>query len=70
MVLRDVTERPEAVTAGTARLVGTDENAVLAEAVRLLTDAAAYSEIAEVANPFGDGTAALQVVDALDRWLD
>ena len=65
LVLRDVTERPEAVEAGCARLVGTNESRIVLEARRLLEDAAAYRRMAHVANPFGDGHASERIVDTL-----
>src|SRR5256884_2097532 len=58
LVLRDVTERVESVEAGCAKLVGTDEDVVLAEAIRLLDDRSAYAEMVVTANPYGDGYAA------------
>jgi UDP-N-acetylglucosamine 2-epimerase (non-hydrolysing) len=67
LVLRDVTERPEAVEAGAARVVGTDRAAIVAEVVRLLEDPARYAEMAQVRNTYGDGRAAERVVDALLR---
>jgi UDP-N-acetylglucosamine 2-epimerase (non-hydrolysing) len=65
LVLRDVTERPEAVEAGCARLVGTNESRIVLEARRLLEDEAAYRRMAHVANPFGDGHASERIVDTL-----
>ena len=65
LVLRRDTERPEAIEAGTARLVGTDPAAIVAEAERLLDDPAAYAAMARAGNPFGDGTAARRIVDIL-----
>ncbi len=65
LVLRSVTERPEAVEAGTARLVGTDRETIVRETYRLLDDANAYSAIAQTVNPFGDGHAAERIVDTL-----
>jgi len=65
LVLRDVTERPEAIEAGCARLVGTNESRIVREARRLLEDDAAYQRMAHVANPFGDGHASERIVDAL-----
>jgi UDP-N-acetylglucosamine 2-epimerase (non-hydrolysing) len=65
LVLRRVTERPEAVEAGTARLVGTDTEAIVAETRRLLDDDKAYTAMAHAVNPFGDGHAAEHIVDAL-----
>lgn len=65
LVLRDTTERPEGVEAGCARLVGVDSTAIIVEAERLLDDPAAYSAMSQVRNPYGDGTAARQIVDAI-----
>ena len=65
LVLREVTERPEGVEAGTLKLVGTDQGRILAAANRLLDDPAAYAEMAKAANPFGDGHAAERIVGAL-----
>jgi UDP-N-acetylglucosamine 2-epimerase len=65
LVLREVTERPEAVDAGCSRLVGTNESRIVREARRLLEDDAAYQRMAHVANPFGDGHASERIVDAL-----
>jgi UDP-N-acetylglucosamine 2-epimerase (non-hydrolysing) len=67
LVLREVTERPEAVEAGTVRVVGTDRERIVAEAVRLLEDADAYTQMAHAVNPYGDGHAAERIVDALIR---
>jgi len=61
LVLRDTTERPEAVTAGTVRLIGTDERRVYEETMRLLTEPTAYTHMAEAVNPYGDGEAARRV---------
>lgn len=65
LVLRDTTERPEAVEAGTVALVGTDEEAIYETAHRLLTDEAAYRQMAEAVNPYGDGKAAARIAG----WL-
>jgi UDP-N-acetylglucosamine 2-epimerase (non-hydrolysing) len=65
LVLRLTTERPEAITAGTAQLVGTDTEAIVAAAQTLLTDSEAYSAMANVANPFGDGRASQRIVQIL-----
>ncbi|MHA1597334.1 MAG: non-hydrolyzing UDP-N-acetylglucosamine 2-epimerase, partial [Alphaproteobacteria bacterium] len=68
LVMRDVTERPEAVEAGTVRLVGTDSEAIVGEATRLLDDAAAYTAMSKAHNPYGDGKAAGRIVaDILQR---
>jgi len=65
LVLREVTERPEAVEAGTVRLVGTDRQRIVAETVRLLEDEAAYLQMAQAVNPYGDGQAARRIAAAL-----
>ncbi|OBV11222.1 non-hydrolyzing UDP-N-acetylglucosamine 2-epimerase [Erythrobacter dokdonensis] len=65
LVLRDTTERPEGVTAGTARLVGTDRRKITAETVRLLDDEAAYKAMALAHNPYGDGTASRRIAGIL-----
>lgn len=69
LVLRDVTERPEGVEAGCARLVGTDAERIVAEAGRLLAEPEAYRAMARVANPYGDGRASQRIVRALRRAL-
>ena len=65
LVLRDVTERPEGVEAGTLKLVGTDTDHIVEEARRLLDDMSAYKKMAMSANPYGDGHAAEQIIQAL-----
>ncbi len=65
LVMRAVTERPEAVAAGTAKLVGTDTEAILTEAAKLLDDPAAHAAMAKAVNPFGDGHAAERIVSIL-----
>jgi UDP-N-acetylglucosamine 2-epimerase (non-hydrolysing) len=65
LVLREVTERPEGVEAGTLKLVGTDRGRILEESNRLLDDPTAYAAMAKAANPFGDGHAAERIVAAL-----
>ena len=62
LVLRDTTERPEAIEAGTVRLIGTTEETVYQEAKILLTDSARYRAMSEAANPYGDGQAAQRIV--------
>jgi UDP-N-acetylglucosamine 2-epimerase (non-hydrolysing) len=69
LVLRDETERPEAVAAGVVRLVGTDFQRIVAEANRLLDDGAHYSSMALGASPYGDGHAAERIVALLRRDL-
>lgn len=65
LVLRDTTERPEGVTAGTLRLVGTDPEAVRTNMEELLDDDAAYAKMAGAKNPYGDGQAARRILDAI-----
>lgn len=65
LVMRDTTERPEAVAAGTVRLVGTSVRSIVDGTRTLLTDAAEYSRMSSAANPYGDGTSALQIVNFL-----
>ncbi|AIT05340.1 UDP-N-acetylglucosamine 2-epimerase [Sphingomonas taxi] len=61
LVMRDTTERPEGVAAGTARLIGTDEDRIVSEVFTLLDDKAAYSAMARAHNPFGDGQASTRI---------
>ena len=63
LVLRRTTERPEAVEAGTARLVGTEPSSIVDEASRLLSDASAYEAMSRAVNPFGDGHASQRILD-------
>lgn len=65
LVMRETTERPEGVVAGTAKLVGTDAARIVSEASRLLDDEAAYGEMARAHNPFGDGHSATRIADLL-----
>lgn len=65
LVLRDTTERPEGIGAGTLRLVGTDEEEVYASARELLTDNEAYATMSQAANPYGDGQASERIVQAI-----
>lgn len=67
LVLREVTERTEAVEAGTAKLVGTDANLIFAEMEKLMTDETYYKSFSEVHNPYGDGTASKQILDIIDK---
>lgn len=69
LVLRDTTERPEAVHAGTVELVGTSESLIVERANRLLTDATAYAAMARAVNPYGDGHAAQRSVAAIEALL-
>jgi UDP-N-acetylglucosamine 2-epimerase (non-hydrolysing) len=67
LVMRETTERPEAVSAGTVRLVGTDEERIVAEVSALLTDPVAYGAMARAVNPYGDGLAAGRSVAAVEH---
>ena len=67
LVLRDTTERPEALAAGTAKLIGTARDRVYAELKTLLADSAAYSVMAEAANTYGDGQASKRIVEFLQH---
>jgi UDP-N-acetylglucosamine 2-epimerase len=68
LILRGVTERPEAVEAGCARIVGTNRFVIVRAALELLTDRSAYDRMAHVANPFGDGHASERIVCVLRGW--
>ncbi|MEY8838658.1 non-hydrolyzing UDP-N-acetylglucosamine 2-epimerase [Cribrihabitans sp. XS_ASV171] len=70
LVMRETTERPEAVEAGTVRLVGTDADTIHAEAMRLLTDASAHDDMSRALNPYGDGQAARRIVQRLATGPD
>ncbi len=65
LVLRDVTERPEGVAAGTLKLAGTESARIVEESARLLDDKAEYGKMARAANPYGDGHAAERIIQAL-----
>ncbi|MEH6827286.1 non-hydrolyzing UDP-N-acetylglucosamine 2-epimerase [Parasphingorhabdus sp.] len=69
LVMRDTTERPEGVAAGTAKLVGTDKDVILAEATRLLDDEEYYLAMARAHNPFGDGKASQRIADIIEKSL-
>jgi len=70
LVLRTTTERPEGVTAGAAKLVGTDRDVIVAAANELLDDAAAYQAMAKVENPYGDGRAADQIAQLCGAFVN
>ena len=65
LVMREVTERPETVEAGTAKLVGTDQEKIVAETVRLLEDRSEYARMSRIYNPYGDGQASGRIVRIL-----
>ncbi|MGO4296766.1 non-hydrolyzing UDP-N-acetylglucosamine 2-epimerase [Glutamicibacter sp. MCAF14] len=69
LVMRPNTERPEAVTAGTVRLIGTDEKRIFESVTELLHDEAAYNEMANAVNPYGDGRASVRTVAAIAELL-
>ncbi|WP_448071238.1 non-hydrolyzing UDP-N-acetylglucosamine 2-epimerase [Georgenia yuyongxinii] len=69
LVMRETTERPEAVDAGTVRLVGTDEDLIVDEVTTLLTDPAAYGQMSRAINPYGDGRAAARVAGAIEHFF-
>jgi UDP-N-acetylglucosamine 2-epimerase (non-hydrolysing) len=70
LVLRDKTERPEAVRAGTVKLVGTDKDAIISEATRLLEDPAEYERMARLHNPYGDGKASGRIAGRIFSYLN
>jgi len=70
LVMRDTTERPEGVAAGTAILTGPNAGAIVHHAARLLTDAAAYRSMAAARNPYGDGHAAARIVERIRRYFE
>ncbi len=69
LVLRETTERPEAITAGTAKLVGTDPDRIVGVATELLGDTAAYAAMATAINPFGDGRAAVRIREIVENYF-
>jgi UDP-N-acetylglucosamine 2-epimerase (non-hydrolysing) len=69
LVLRDVTERPEAITGGTARLVGANYNNIMKNCISLFDNESEYNQMANNFNPFGDGTASIQIADFIQKKL-
>ena len=67
LVMRDTTERPEAVAAGTVKLVGTDAEKIESEVARLLTDQTAYDQMSFAHNPYGDGEACARIIEAIRK---
>ena len=67
LVMRDTTERPEGIEAGTLRLVGTDEEVIYSAFRELLEDGEAYDKMSHASNPYGDGTACRQIADILEK---
>lgn len=70
LVLRDTTERPEGIDAGTLKLVGTNEEVIYNEAKKLLTDKEAYNKMSKASNPYGDGHASERIVDAIIEYFN
>lgn len=68
LVLRDTTERPEGISAGTLKLVGTNEETIYNETKKLLTDNKEYEKMSYASNPYGDGHASERIVDAIIKW--
>ena len=69
LVMRETTERPEAVEAGTVRLVGADSKAMVKHATILLKNRRAYDRMAQAHNPYGDGRASERILRTLKKWL-
>ena len=65
LVLRNTTERPEGIAAGTLKLVGTDENKIYKETKKLLTDKKEYEKMSKASNPYGDGKASIRITDSI-----
>lgn len=70
LVLRDTTERPEGIAAGTLKLVGTEEETIYQKTKKLLCDAQAYAAMRHASNPYGDGHASERIADAIISWFD
>jgi UDP-N-acetylglucosamine 2-epimerase (non-hydrolysing) len=69
LVMRDTTERPEALSAGTVKLVGTDYDKIVGEVSTLLDDAEAYRQMSQAVNPYGDGKACERIINVLTKAL-
>lgn len=67
LVMRDTTERPEGIAAGTLKLVGTDEEVIYTEFKKLLNDMSEYEKMSKASNPYGDGFACKRIADVLER---
>ena len=70
LVMREVTERPEALDAGTIRLVGTNRQLIVDEASKFIDDAEYYAANEKIANPYGDGTACVKIIDAIEKFFE
>ena len=69
LVMRDTTERPEAVEAGTVKLVGTDKNVIVESAMELLNDSGSYEKMSKAHNPYGDGKASERITETLKKFF-
>lgn len=69
LVMRDTTERPEGVAAGTLKLVGTDEEVIYQHFKELLVNEDSYKQMAHAANPYGDGTTSQQIADIIEQFF-
>ncbi|MDU7215718.1 non-hydrolyzing UDP-N-acetylglucosamine 2-epimerase [Clostridium sp.] len=69
LVLRSVTERPEAVQAGTVKLIGTDCDVIISEANQLINDEKSYEDMSKAINPYGDGLASKRIVEAIEKYF-
>jgi UDP-N-acetylglucosamine 2-epimerase len=69
LVLRETTERPEAIQAGTVKLVGTNQNEIVREANLLLRNPSEYAKLANAVNPYGDGKAAERILQAILQYF-
>ena len=67
LVMRDTTERPEGIAAGTLKLVGTDEEVICENFKRLLEDETEYAKMSTASNPYGDGFACKRIADILEK---
>ncbi|MCB9201621.1 MAG: UDP-N-acetylglucosamine 2-epimerase (non-hydrolyzing) [Flavobacteriales bacterium] len=70
LVLREVTERSEGIDAGTARLVGTNKNLIITETIKLLENKEYYQKIANIHNPYGDGTTSKQILKVVEEYYN
>jgi len=70
LVLREVTERPEGIEAGTVKLVGTDKGHIVRETAKLLEDPDEYERMAHAVNPYGDGHASKRIIESLLSFSD
>ena len=70
LVLRETTERPEGIEAGTLKLVGTNEDTIYTEAKKLLTDSSEYLKMSNASNPYGDGKASVRIVDSIIEYFN